>query len=257
MRATIRALAILRSQTRAALARSAVIYRGPSRYDPATTIRAVLTHASANRKTGPMAQLFILHDTIAPQTAQTTGDDRAVCGLCPLRPAAAGGCYVVTCQGPLSVWKATTGAPVAGAGQIAGMVRAAKGVRLGAYGDAAALPPGVVAHLVTLARGKVTGYTHGHRLLGFAGVEHLRTCAMLSVESDTAAREAHARGWRTFRVTTPDAPALPSEITCPSETRGTLCADCLLCRGASLPRARSIVIPAHGSSVRKALSVVR
>jgi hypothetical protein len=238
---------------------SLVIYRGPSRYDPTRTIRAVLTADSQNAKTGSMAQLFILDEETAPHVAQRTGEDFSVCGRCPLRPIykarGGGGCYVVTFQGPLSTWRATKGLPVAGAAVIAAAVRKAGTVRLGAYGDPAALPPFVIAHLVKLARGRVTGYTHGHHVLGFEGIDHLRSCTMLSVESAAQAEAAHARGWRTFRVTAPDAINLPREITCPSETRGATCAECLLCRGDSLG-ARSITIPAHGFTKRAALRVV-
>jgi hypothetical protein len=207
-----------------------VIYRGPSAYDPSTTIRAVLTADSANVKTSSMAQLFILHDSVAPHVAQHSGDDAAVCGLCPLRPALGGGCYVVTLQGPLSTWRATANLPVAGAAVISALVRKAGSVRLGAYGDPAALPPYVIAHL--------------------------RTSCMASCETEDQAERAHGYGWRTFRATSPGARNLPSEITCPAETRGALCKDCLLCRGDSLG-ARSITIPVHGFTKSSALRVVQ
>jgi hypothetical protein len=229
-------------------------------YDPSRTIRAVLTADSANIKTGSMAQLFILDDETAPHLAQRTGADRSVCGTCPLRPVykatGGGGCYVVTFQGPLSTWRATAGMPVAGAAVISAIVRRAGSVRLGAYGDPAAIPPYVIAHLVKLAGGKVTGYTHGASLLGMAGVEHLKSACMMSVESEDQARTAHAAGWRTFRATSPNAPNLENEITCPAETRGATCKDCLLCRGDSLG-ARSITIPVHGFTKSSALRVVQ
>ncbi len=63
---------------------SQVVYRGPSRFDPAETIRAVLVLRSRNRKTGDMAQLYVLHDNIPPTDAQATGHDSAVCGACAL-----------------------------------------------------------------------------------------------------------------------------------------------------------------------------
>lgn len=234
--------------------RSLVVYRGPSRYNGAP-IRAVLTRGSGNVKTGNMAQLFILPDDVAPHTAQQTGADAAVCGKCPLRPELGGGCYVVTCQGPLSTWKATNGQPVAGAGEIAGLLRRAGAARLGAYGDPAALPPYVVRQIFHGVKGRVTGYTHGHLVLGPLGVDHLRSICMMSVETSSDAQAAHDAGWRTFRVTSPEAPQLPREIECPSPK--VLCADCLLCRGSSLPSARSITIPAHGTFTKRALAVVQ
>ncbi len=235
--------------------RSLVVYRGPSRYDPETIIRAVLVLRSANVKTGDMAQLFILPDTVAPHTAQRTGDDAAVCGACPFRPLLSGGCYVTTFQGPLSTWRATSGQAVAEPETVA-LALAGRALRLGAYGDAAALPPALVKRLVANARGRVTGYTHGHKLLGMAGIAHLRTSCMLSVETEGQAVAAHAKGWRTFRGRAEGAPLLASEIECPSESRGIECVKCLLCRGASLPSARSISLPVHGFATRKALTVV-
>jgi hypothetical protein len=235
---------------------SLVIYRGPSVFDPSRGIRGVLTADSANAKTGNMAQLYILDDQIAPHLAQRTGDDQSVCGDCPLRPHNSGGCYVVTFQGPLSTWRATAGLPVAGAAVIAAAVRKAGSIRLGAYGDPAALPSYITAHLIKLAAGRVTGYTHGHLRIGMAGVAHLRSACMMSCETPDQARVAHAAGWRTFRVTAAGAGNLPNEITCPSETRGATCRDCLLCRGDSIG-ARSITIPAHGFTKRRALQVVQ
>ena len=224
-----------------------VVYRGPSAYDPSVQIRAVLVSESDNSKTGNMAQLFILRDDVAPHTAQRTGQDSAVCGSCPLRPALSGGCYVLTFQGPLSTWKATNGKGLAGAGEIA---RALKGktLRLGAYGDPAALPIHVIRHLARIVGGKATGYTHGWRTR-----PDLRSFCMASVESTAQAIEASSQGWRTFRVTTPDAPRMGNEILCPSDK--VSCSKCLLCRGASLT-ARSVTIPAHGTFARKALTVV-
>jgi hypothetical protein len=79
--------------------RNFVIYRGPSRYDPKTQIRAVLVMHSLNVKTGDMAQIFILNEKTAPHVAVKTGEDFSVCGACPFRPALDGGCYVTTFQG--------------------------------------------------------------------------------------------------------------------------------------------------------------
>ncbi len=78
-----------------------VLYEGPSAIngDP---IVAILTLNSTNKKTGNMAQLWILHKDIPPHIAQKTGDDNAICGDCPIKKE----CYVLTFQGPLSVWNA-------------------------------------------------------------------------------------------------------------------------------------------------------
>ena len=78
-----------------------VVYEGPSAIngDP---IVAILTLKSNNVKTGNMAQLWIMARDIAPHIAKKEGNDDAVCGDCPIKKE----CYVLTFQGPLSVWNA-------------------------------------------------------------------------------------------------------------------------------------------------------
>jgi hypothetical protein len=218
------------------------------------TIRAVLTLKSSNAKTGDMAQLWILRDDMAPHTAQRVGADASICGDCPFRPSNGGGCYVVTFQGPLSVYRSTCGAPVRMWAAVAHLT-ARDGdkarLRLGAYGDPAALPAAVVETLVRAVKGRTTGYTHQWRNDGSAW---LRSLVMASVETARDALIAQSRGWRTFRVTPNDATLQPGEITCLAESRDLQCAACGLCKGASL-QAKSIAIPAHGYAVSKASRV--
>jgi hypothetical protein len=232
---------------------SFVVYRGPSYLPeaaPGARIVATLTRGSKNAKTGNMAQLTILAERSAPHVAQRTGADAAVCGSCPLRPAATGGCYVNTFRSPLSTWKAAKGRGVDLQGALGYLRASGIPLRLGAYGDPAALPTTLVRALFDAAGGRVTGYTHGWRTR-----PELARYVMASCETTADARRAHLAGWRTFRATAPSASNLPGEITCPNETRGIECADCLLCAGASRP-ARSITIPVHGYAARKALAAV-
>ena len=228
------------------------IYDGPSAFDGRRII-AALVLASSNRKTGRMAQLHIMRADVEPHRATQSGDDYSVCGRCPFRPTDAGGCYVVTCQGPLSLWRALEDAPTAGAAEVA---RALHGVtlRFGAYGDPAALPAWLPAWLARLTGpANFTGYTHGRLTLGDAGVEHLRPVCMASVESPEEARRLQGLGWRTFRTRAPGAPLMAGEIDCPSPR--VSCADCRLCAGSSR-KAKSISIEIHGSRASRALRVV-
>lgn len=230
-----------------------VVYRGPSAINGAPIV-AILTGTSkpsANAKTGPMAQLWILSADEAPHMAQRTGADESVCGNCPMRPALAPKgsprCYVATFQGPLSTWKARRELPV----DLAGAVRAVTGraLRLGAYGDPAAIPEssGVVQALCASASTH-TGYTHQWRQ---RHAQWLRGLCMASLDAhhDVAdVRAANAQGWRTFRVLSAVSAeaGLASkgpEVVCPYVTRGTQCVDCGLCSGAS--KAKSIAIAAH------------
>lgn len=235
---------------------SFVVYRGPSALDGAT-IRVVLTRSSANRKTGPMAQLFIVRDDKAPHLAQKDGTDASVCGDCPFRPANGGGCYVVTIQGPRAMFKASEGRAVDLEGALAFLrERAATDksraiLRLGAYGDPSAIPAHVVRLLVDAVGGRATGYTHQWRRPEF---DYLKAYCMASVESQRDTLIAWNRGWRTFRVTPNDATVMPREIVCVNESRGVSCAACGLCFGGK--QAASITIPAHGFTVKRALSNV-
>jgi len=79
---------------------SAVVWEGDSPVDGAPLVAVVtnLDLPSKNRKTGDMAQLYILRSDMRPVEAVTTGADSATCGNCPLRPSQTDGvkCYVNT-----------------------------------------------------------------------------------------------------------------------------------------------------------------
>jgi len=216
-----------------------VIYRGPSRIN-SRPIVVIATDGTQNRKTGDMIQTWILAEDEAPHEAQRTGADEAVCGSCPMRPSKGGGCYVATFQAPLSVWRAYhrgvyhDRSPAAvGAGRL---------VRIGSYGDPAAVPPRIWRALSSRAAGR-TGYTHQWRRFRSA----LRPLVMASCNSRADAAEAQSKGWRTFRVAPKGrAEPMPGEIVCPASVSDRQCSDCLACNGAeSGSRRASIVIEHH------------
>ena len=67
---------------------TAVVWEGESPADGAP-IAAIVTNlklASENRKTGDMAQVYILRTDIRPVAAVGSGLDTSTCGNCPLRP---------------------------------------------------------------------------------------------------------------------------------------------------------------------------
>lgn len=68
---------------------------------------------------------------------------------------------------------------------------------------------------------------------------------MVSADTPKSALMQHEKGYRTFRVKTPEAPVLEGETVCPADT-GVTCADCRACSGA-LAKGSSIVIDVHGS----------
>lgn len=220
-----------------------VVYRGPSAFngEPIVAIVSGAGGVSDNPKTGPMAQLWILPADVAPNEAQRSGADVSVCGDCPARPlvyrqTGAARCYVTTYQGALSTWKARREQPVDLEGCCALLARAHASLRLGAFGDPAALPRHVIARLARAAR-FVTGYTHAWRT---PRKRWLRAYTMASVESEQGAREAQAEGWRTFRVRRDGDALRDGEITCPASAESTAtrrdgspvrCIDCRLCDG--------------------------
>lgn len=222
------------------------LYVGPSLLDGAPIV-AIATLKTSNRKIGDMVQAWILRDDINPVKAVATGADATVCGDCPLRGNGRGGqraCYVNVGQAPAAVWKAYKRGLYPAAGSLAA-IGAGRRVRLGAYGDPAAVPADIWEALVSRADGH-TGYTHQWRQPLAAP---LRGFVMASADDAPGAIEAQAAGWRTFRVTRPGESLAPREVECPATTRGVSCADCLLCSGAD-KLARNVAILAHGPGAK-------
>lgn len=225
-----------------------VLWRGASRLNdkPVTAVATGLHRPSENEKTGPMVQVYIL-PMGNPMSAVRTGSDASVCGTCPQRPSVGGGCYVTIFRGPREVWESLRRDlyPDVTARE-ARQHLAGRMVRLGAWGDPAAVPVQVWRSCLRDAAGW-TGYTHAWRRF-----PSLRSLCMASVDSDTERAEAWRRGWRTFRVTS-SAPG-PGEITCPAAPEAgklTTCHDCGLCDGhgarwGARDQRRSIVIRPHG-----------
>jgi len=229
-----------------------VVYEGPSELNgkPIVAIVTGLVTPSTNRKTGPMAQLWILDATTEPHVAVKTGEDESVCGDCPARGK---WCYVTTFQGPLSIyrtWKRngyTKYVPEAEQSLLDGTV-----LRFGAYGDPAAIPIEVIRDLGRRVR-RFTGYTHAWK---YCDSEFRHYC-MASVDTVSDQQQAAGDGWRTFRVAAPDTERLKGESICPaSEEAGHKinCYDCGACDGRRRPKVKShIVIQAHGAKTKRYL----
>lgn len=224
--------------------RAITLYRGPSMLG-AGNILVVLT-ASDNRKLGttgrdarPVVQVWIL-----PEDGLTTTDSCCPAD-CPFRPTAegaAGGCYVDP-----RVWRSVRRAALKREVEAPLawdlLVEIRPFVRLGAFGDPAAMPPELVADILHYSVGH-TAYTHAWRRPTSAW---LRPVAMASCESSADATAARAMGWRTYTVA--HSPS-EGEIPCPS-LRGVKCAECGLCDGRRGRPAPSISIPPHGGTVAR------
>jgi len=239
------------------LSDAAVIYDGPSLID-GTPIVVVATYSNRNRKTGGVLQTYILVRDTDPRDANKTGTDFSICGNCPHRGkptsdptrklAVERSCYVVIGQGPLNAWKSYQRGNVYDRADnhetIAALGRD-RTVRLGTYGDPAAVPSYIWDSLVSDARAHV-GYTHQS---GVESADVRSDLCMTSADTLADAQAAWSRGERTFRVVSNYADMSPNEIACPSE-RGVQCADCRLCGGTSVLSPKSIAIAVHGAGAR-------
>tara|TARA_Y100000593_G_scaffold28701_1_gene57352 strand:+ start:31 stop:786 length:756 start_codon:yes stop_codon:yes gene_type:complete len=198
-----------------------VIYNGPSNLngDQIVVLVSNLYQPSANPKTGAMLQTWIMNAEIEPNTAQKTGADSAVCGSCPLRPVNNAGsvCYVTTWHAPLTVWRSWSQGQVMSAkpSEIAELTPF-KSIRIGSYGDPAAVPIHVWRDLINGGEWEhVTGYTHQ---LDHESISEYGSFLMASVETSAGRAAAKAQGLRTFRIIQDLTEIESGEILCPATT---------------------------------------
>lgn len=235
-----------------------IAWEGRSEIDgqPVVMILTGLNGDTRNSKTGPMVQTWIIRSDVDPLTAIATGKDRSVCGGCRhrprrLKPSERGweerSCYVHM-LGIQTIWRKYKN------GEYAAMDLTrvpsplhGKMLRMGSYGDPAAVPEGVWRQLLVQTTGH-TGYTHQWRGGTFA---FLQQWCMASVDTAEEMLAARNRGWSTFRVMSGDELAWGSETLCPASEEGgrtTVCADCLRCDGTGDSfGSEGIAIYVHGS----------
>jgi hypothetical protein len=246
--------------------RGVVLWRGASVLG-GSPIAMVATFGTSNRKTGGAVQTWIIRTDVSPADAVKSGADFAVCGDCPQRHFLGGHCYVLPFQSPGAVYRALMrGSYDADHGRALSRFRAllASGakLRLGAYGDPAAVPLDVYDRIMPHAVGGWLGYTHQWRA---TSAQFLREYCMASVDNAAEESQARAMGWRTFRAMGPGETIGERTIECLSESRGTTCQDCGICDGARAVReipgsvAVSVWIQTHGARAKRSpsLAVVR
>jgi hypothetical protein len=246
--------------------KSAIIYSGPSLIDGAPIVCVAIV-TSGNVKTGNMIQTHILRADMDPLQASKTGADFAICGNCKHRGTAttdstrkqAQGrtCYVNLGQGPNQVFKAYSAGKYSQATpeQVQAIGRA-RMVRLGTYGDPAAVPSHVWDNLLKEAAGH-TGYTHQHSTSYTKTNPADYQRVMYSADTMAQAEAVHRQNVRTFRVipikdyTTQGQNALlKNEILCPASKEAgqrVTCDKCKLCSGSQI-KAKSVAIVAHGTA---------
>jgi len=199
-----------------------------------------------------MIQTWIMRKDIKPTDAAHTGADSSICGDCQHRGIVVQingkprnqkrSCYVVIFQAPLNIynsyrrgiysdeWNSET---------FAGLK-----IRIGSYGDPAAVPLWVWQRMLALSAGN-TGYTHQWRR-----APELAAYCMASCDSADDALHARMLGFRTFRVRRPEEARERSEARCGASNEmgnRTNCASCMACGGTSSKAKADIVIAVHGS----------
>ena len=241
-----------------------VLYRGPSSIDGAPIVliaTGLEGKPSRNEKNGDMVQLWFLRADMSPVEAIHSGADASICGDCVHRGSVQAGrnvdrsCYVTVFQAPLVIYKAYQRGiyPEATANE-ARLLLAGRRVRIGAYGDPAAVPFEVLANALADTDAH-TGYTHQWRTR-----PELKTYCMASCDSAADYKEAVAAGWRTFRVRRSTDQIFNREVVCPASHEAgkkTTCAACVACGGTEAKARANITIIAHGMAAKVNAYVAR
>jgi len=222
-----------------------VVFEGASALN-GQPIMGILTVKSGNKKTGNMAQLWIMLQDVYPGNVRKDDNadfqkDEAICGQCPMRQSLGGACYVNLSHGPRAVYAAYKDGKYPVANDLS--IFEGLNIRFGAYGDPAAIPVDILATLKRYAKNN-TSYTHQWKTNKDNAM--LKAVSMASVDSPAEALEAKEAGFRYFRVTNDLSTLRSDEIICPNSTHQVKCADCNLCSGNSV-KAKNIVIENHGT----------
>lgn len=247
---------------------SIVLYTGPSMLDGAPIV-VLATLGSKNEKTGPMVQTWILRSDMTPIEASKALADESICGSCPRRQSTGGDCYVLIHNAPQSAYKAwkrrgSASGDVEAAALAIARDASAHGLRLGSYGDPAAVPFTVWQTLIARVEAltgrtvKHTGYTHQWRATAFTGpmaYDHHAWCRqnlMASVDSVRESVLARAMGYRYFlAIPAADVAAVPERtVECLATREGSMatCQTCGICDGAQGKATRvSIYLAEHGA----------
>jgi hypothetical protein len=243
-----------------------IIYRGPSLLDGKPIVVVAITKESKNKKTGGMVQTYIMADNgKSPVESAQSLEDVSVCGDCKHRRGVinpetgkGGPCYVNLGQGARSVMDGVMRgiypeifyALADCTWELMDAVVGRK-VRLGTYGDPAAVPAWVWELLLQDAAGH-TGYTHQW---ASGKADHVKQWCMASADTMDEFAAAKFAGWRTFRVRDVNASGAEglqyvNEMICPaSEEAGKrlTCDTCMACSGGIDSKKASVTIIVHGS----------
>jgi hypothetical protein len=225
-----------------------IIYRGASLLDGKPIVVVAITGKSANSKTGDMVQTYIMADNgLSPVESARNLDDVSVCGDCKHRRGLGGSCYVNLGQGARSVMDGVMRGIYPDNLINAAFASHERKVRLGTYGDPAAVPAYVWETLLSGAHSH-TGYTHQW---ASGKADHVKQWCMASADTHKEMRLAKLDGWRTFRVRgANDGLEFGHEMICPASAEANkrlTCATCMACSGGIDSKKASVTIIVHGS----------
>ena len=223
-----------------------IIYRGKSLLNGDPIIAVAITN-STNAKTGNMVQTYILVDNgMSPKVNSISLADAAICGDCKHRQGTGGVCYVNLGHGPRAVADGINRGIYPDNLAMAATLSAGRMVRLGTYGDPAAVPAIVWQTLLLNAKGS-TGYSHQWKT---GKADHVMSFCMASADNDADRILALSKGFRTFRVRSSSEEVAAGEFICPaSEEAGKRlnCESCGACNGGINTKKASPTIIVHGT----------
>jgi len=215
-------------------------------------IVAIATYSDRNSKTGKVLQTYIIRSDISPLNASKSGEDFSICGDCKFRgtpttdpvrkQAVKRDCYVNLGQGPTIVYKSYMRGVYPAADNVGDRVDLGAGrvVRIGTYGDPAAVPSWIWDQLIR----------HSESHLAYSHQSGFRPdIAMQSADTEAQAQAHWAHGNRTFRVIADLGELIKGkEILCPASKEAgqrVQCNACKLCGGTSVKASKSIAIVQH------------
>jgi len=204
---------------------------------------------SQNEKIGDMIQFWILRRDISPMLAAKIGEDFSICGDCKHRHF--GSCYVNLLHGPHGIYSAFHRDNYIDFEPSMLDDFAGKSLRIGAYGDPAAVPYNIWEMFCGVSKNN-TGYTHQW---DNDCDPRLKNILMASVDDDTERDKAQSMGWRTFRIRTSENDSKSvREFTCPASQEGgkkVSCGECGACGGLNVGTLhRNPCIIAHGGGAQ-------
>jgi len=171
----------------------------------------------------------------------------SVCGDCKHRRGLGGSCYVNLGQGPRAVMDGVIRGIYPDNIVNAAFASHKRKIRLGTYGDPAAVPAYVWETLLAGADSH-TGYTHQWQN---GKADHVKQWCMASVDTPKEAALAKMDGWRTFRVRVADGSLeFSHEMKCPASAemnKRLTCDTCMACSGGIDSKKASVTIIVHGS----------